>query len=118
MAGLTPREVGHYRREGFLSPLRAFSREEALALRGKLEASAARHGPFAIGKNGFGIGYNPARGDPETSDDYRIYEWAYGTEPPNNTYNTIGPPLRTLFNGIHLAGENLTPSTFRDGLYR
>jgi hypothetical protein len=69
-------------------------------------------------KNGFGIGFNPARGDPETSDDYRIYEWAYGTEPPNNTYNTIGPPLRTLFNGIHLAGENLTPSTFRDGLYR
>jgi hypothetical protein len=69
-------------------------------------------------KNGFGIGYPAARGEPETSDDYRIYDWAYGTEPPNNTFNVIGPPIRTLFTGIQLAGPELTPETFRDGMYR
>jgi hypothetical protein len=69
-------------------------------------------------KNGFGIGYPAARGEPETSDDYQIYDWAYGTEPPNNTFNVIGPPIRTLFTGIQLAGPELTPETFRDGLYR
>ena len=52
MSGLSPTQVEQYRRDGFLSPLRAFSREEALALRRKLEESEARYGPFAIGKNG------------------------------------------------------------------
>jgi hypothetical protein len=68
--------------------------------------------------HGFGIGLTTARGEPETSDEYHIYDWAYGTEPPNNTYNVIGPPLRTLFNGIHLAGPELTPETFRDAMFR
>src|SRR5690606_17148113 len=30
----------------------------------------------------------------------------------------IEPPLRTVFTGIHLAGPELTPESFRDGLFR
>jgi hypothetical protein len=68
--------------------------------------------------HGFGIGLTTARGEPETSDAYEIYNWAYGKEPPNNTFNVIDPPLRALFNGIHLAGPDLKPETFRDGMFR
>ena len=49
---LTTEQVEQYRRNGFLSPLRAYTREEALALRRKLEESEAQYGPFAIGGNG------------------------------------------------------------------
>jgi hypothetical protein len=68
--------------------------------------------------NGFGIGLNASRGEEETGDPFHIYDWAYGTRPPNNTYNIIEPSLRALFIGIHLAGEDLTPETFRDGMFR
>jgi hypothetical protein len=68
--------------------------------------------------NGFGIGLPPARGEEETGDWYRVYDWAYGTAPPNNTYNILAPALVTIFSGIHLAGPELTPETFRDGLFR
>ncbi|MGH9211073.1 MAG: hypothetical protein ACRD2C_10365 [Acidimicrobiales bacterium] len=68
--------------------------------------------------NGFGISLPPARGEEETGDQFRIYEWANGTPPPNNTYNILEPNLRQVFTGIHLAGENLTPETYREGLFR
>src|SRR5687768_16537460 len=51
-ASLTPQQVDRYRREGFLSPLRAYSADEALALRGKLEQNERDYGPFAVGANG------------------------------------------------------------------
>jgi ABC-type branched-subunit amino acid transport system substrate-binding protein len=69
-------------------------------------------------KNGFGMAINSARGERSTSDPWRIYEWAYGEPPANNTVGIIEPRLRTIFTGIHLAGARLTPETFRDGLYR
>ena len=59
-----------------------------------------------------------ARGAQETNGAFRIYDWAYGGLPPNNTANVIEAPIRTIFNGIHLAGPELTPESFRDGLYR
>jgi hypothetical protein len=68
--------------------------------------------------NGFGMSLSPARGDFENYDPVRIYEWAYGKPPPANTVLVNEPPLRMLLTGIHLAGPNLTPDTFRDGLYR
>jgi hypothetical protein len=69
-------------------------------------------------KNGFGIALTGARGAQETNGAFRIWDWAYGGEPPNNNANVIDNPIRTIFNGIHLAGPNLTPESFRDGLYR
>jgi hypothetical protein len=59
-----------------------------------------------------------ARGERSTNGAFRIYEWAYGTEPPNTNVNIIEPYLRTIFYGVHLAGAELTPETFRDGLLR
>lgn len=68
--------------------------------------------------NAFGISLEPARGEEPTDDAYRLYEWANGTPPPNNTYDILHPDLYLLFIGIHLAGETLTPASLRDGLYR
>ncbi|HEX8803932.1 MAG TPA: hypothetical protein VF743_07055, partial [Acidimicrobiales bacterium] len=68
--------------------------------------------------HGFGVSYNSARGDRDTTDPWHIYEWAYGHEPPNNTVGVLEPPVRTIFGAIHLAGPDLTPETFRDGLFR
>ena len=69
-------------------------------------------------KNGFGIGLTNARGVQETNGAFRIWDWAYGGLPPNNTANVLEPRLRTVFTGIHLAGPELTPEAFRDGLFR
>jgi hypothetical protein len=69
-------------------------------------------------KNGFGISGLAARVPQDENNAFKIYQWAYGTMPPNNTANIIEPAVRVIFTGIHLAGPDLTPSTFRDGLFR
>jgi hypothetical protein len=70
-------------------------------------------------KNGFGISLIAARGVQETISAFRIWDWAYGGLPPNNTANLLNAGmLTTVFPGIHLAGPELTPETFRDGLFR
>jgi hypothetical protein len=70
-------------------------------------------------KNGFGISLISARGAQETDGAFRIWDWAYGGLPPNNNANLLNAGmLLTVFPGIHLAGPELTPETFRDGLYR
>jgi hypothetical protein len=70
-------------------------------------------------KNGFGISLISARGAQETDGAFRIWDWAYGGLPPNNTANLLNAGMLTsVFPGIHLAGAELTPETFRDGLYR
>ncbi|HEX6236013.1 MAG TPA: ABC transporter substrate-binding protein [Acidimicrobiales bacterium] len=69
-------------------------------------------------QNGFGLSLVAARGERSTDGAFQIYEWAYGEPPPNNTANVINPRLRNLFNGVHLAGPELTPETFRDAMFR
>ena len=69
-------------------------------------------------QNGFGISLPAARGERSTNGAFQIWDWAYGGSPPNTSANVLEPPLRTVFNGIHLAGPDLTPESFRDGLYR
>ncbi|HET6662882.1 MAG TPA: ABC transporter substrate-binding protein [Acidimicrobiales bacterium] len=69
-------------------------------------------------QNGFGIALTVALGKPEDDGAFKIYDWAYGGLPPNNTANVLEPPIRTMFTGIHLAGPDLNPETFRDGLLR
>ena len=59
-----------------------------------------------------------ARGERSTNDAFRIYEWAYGEAAAQQHRSVLEPPLRTMFTGIHLAGPELTPETFRDGLFR
>jgi hypothetical protein len=69
--------------------------------------------------NGFGIGYKltshtTAGQAPE------LYEWAYSDDAVDipSAMPYIEPATRMLFTGIHLAGPELTPDTFRDGLFR
>jgi ABC-type branched-subunit amino acid transport system substrate-binding protein len=69
-------------------------------------------------RNGFGIALVGARGERSTNGAFQIHEWAYGEPPPNNTANVLEPQIRTMFNGIMLAGPELNPETFRDGLFR
>jgi len=68
--------------------------------------------------NGFGIGLTPLRGEDEVADAWILHDWAYGQEPPNNAYSAILPGVRSIFTGIHLAGAELTPESFRDGMFR
>jgi hypothetical protein len=69
-------------------------------------------------RNGFGLSFLGTRGETSTQSAWHVYEWAYGEPPPNNTVGLIDGYIRSLFTGIHLAGPELTPETFRDGLFR
>jgi hypothetical protein len=69
--------------------------------------------------NGFAIGYAGTPGKTEDGSSYVIYTWAYGgKEPPSNVYAILEPGLRDVFTGIQLAGPELTPASFRDGMLR
>ena len=69
-------------------------------------------------QHGFGFSGPGARSAQETNGAFRIWDWAYGGRPPNNTAHLLEAPLRTAFTGIHLAGPDLTRETLRDGLFR
>ena len=69
-------------------------------------------------QNGFGMALIGARGERSTDGAWRIYEWAFGKEPANNTVNIFENYVRTIFTGIHLAGPELTPESFRDSMLR
>ncbi len=64
--------------------------------------------------NMIGISLGAARAERELGDSYVVYEWYYGTEPPVNSQAVVLPGPHTLLRGIHLAGPNLTPETFKD----
>jgi len=69
--------------------------------------------------HGFGIGLNPIQGRDEVGEAWRIYHWATGKDqPPNDNYAAIHPGIRNMFIGIQLAGPDLNPETFRDGMFR
>jgi hypothetical protein len=69
--------------------------------------------------NGFALGFAGTPERTENGSSYSIYTWAYdGKEPPSNIYTVLEPGLREVFAGIQLAGPELTPETFRDGLLR
>ncbi len=68
--------------------------------------------------NAFGISLPSARAASELSDAFFSYQWYFGEEAPLNTVNVILPGPAQLMLGIHLAGPELTPESFRDGLFR
>ena len=66
----------------------------------------------------FGVSSQSARVPQELGDAYRLYDWYYGEAPPApKTVAVLYAPLQILMLGIHMAGPNLTPETFRDGLF-
>lgn len=68
--------------------------------------------------HGFGVAYTGTPGVDTIGDSYLLYQWAFDREPPSNIYAVLDPGLRTLFTAIHMAGEELTPDSLRDGLLR
>ena len=69
-------------------------------------------------KHAFGISLIPARTTKEIAGWYALWVWQFGTPPPSNNAAVISGPPGMFFAGVNLAGPNLTPSTFRDGLFR
>ena len=55
MSGLSAREAADYRRDGFLSPLRALSADQADAYRAKLELFEHELGGRVMSMKSFGI---------------------------------------------------------------
>ncbi len=67
----------------------------------------------------FGVSTLPVRTTHDDSDAYRIYKWYFGTMPAaNKTAITFYPTLLMLYQGIHMAGPDLTPKTFAGGMFR
>lgn len=69
-------------------------------------------------EHAFGLSLIPARSTREASGAYKLWTWQYGTPPPNNNYAVHQGPVSLLFTGINLAGPDLTPESFRDGMFR
>lgn len=67
----------------------------------------------------FGVSNLPVPMPHDDMDAYRIYRWYYGEWPAaNKTAATFYPNLLQLFQGIQMAGPDLTPETFAGGMFR
>ena len=66
----------------------------------------------------FGISFLTVRTPPEIGDAYAIHKWHTGEAPAaKNTYGVIYASPFILGTGIHMAGPNLNPQTFQQGLF-
>jgi hypothetical protein len=66
----------------------------------------------------FGISYLSARVVPQKDPVWSLYEWFHGTPPPaDDTAGVLFPGPHLFFQALQEAGPNLTPETFRDGLF-
>jgi len=65
-----------------------------------------------------GIGLPPARGPRSESTSYYLYKWFTGQEPPANGQQIPYGDVSIFMTGVHLAGPDLTPETFKEGLFR
>jgi hypothetical protein len=65
-----------------------------------------------------GVTYLPVRAPREESEIYKLYQWFTGGPPPINSEGVPYARDSVLMTGLHLAGPNLTPETFREGLFR
>jgi hypothetical protein len=71
-------------------------------------------------QHAFGISYLVARLPEEQSESLRLLKWQFGAdhEPAApSAYGVIRGPIDLFYNGVHLACPNLTPETFRDGMF-
>ncbi len=69
-------------------------------------------------KHTIGISVIPARVPKAAQDSTVLYKWWTGDDiPASNTGGIIAGNLALLYAGLHFAGPNLTPDTFRDGIY-
>jgi hypothetical protein len=68
-------------------------------------------------KHAMGLELTPARLPKPEQDAYTLHEWWFGTQPPTqNNFGIIKGDVELAMNGLYLAGANLTPDTFQEGL--
>jgi hypothetical protein len=68
--------------------------------------------------NAFGISALPSRVVPEKATAHVLWDWYFGGLPPaDDTSQLLLPTPQLFFAGVQAAGPNLTPTTFRDGLF-
>jgi hypothetical protein len=66
----------------------------------------------------FGLQLTPARVTQDQNIAYNLYKWYHGTPPPTeNSYAVTLGNVATLYAGLQAAGANLTPETFKAGMY-
>jgi hypothetical protein len=65
----------------------------------------------------FGIQIPPAGGNASLQESFQLYEFGYCSEPPSNIAAVLAGPIRGFFNGVTLAGPDLTPETFEAGMF-
>jgi hypothetical protein len=68
--------------------------------------------------NTFGVTTGSVRNRPELNPGFRLHEWFFGEPPPaDETAPVLYPSPSLFFSVLQAAGPNLTPETFRDGLF-
>ena len=71
----------------------------------------------------FGISYLPGRLPEELQDSFRLLKWQYDPDNPEYEptapagYGVIRGPMDLFYTGVHLAGPNLNPETFKTGMF-
>jgi Periplasmic binding protein len=65
----------------------------------------------------FGISSLPVPLPTQLNEARTLYRWYFGTEPPGKTANVALQPIELLFDGIELAGPDLTPANFQAGMF-
>ena len=69
-------------------------------------------------KHAFGLSSLPARTLREDGEAYRLHNWYFGEDPAASTLvQLMYPAIQQIYLGVHLAGPNLTPESFRDALF-
>jgi hypothetical protein len=71
-------------------------------------------------RHAFGISYFPPQVAPEANPPAVVYEWFHGEPPPLQgaiPLLLIHPQVTLFFTGLQYAGPELTPTSFRDGLF-
>jgi hypothetical protein len=66
----------------------------------------------------FGLQLIPARMAKDKQDSYTLHQWWFknAAPPADNSYGIIKGDVELLFDGLQLAGPNLTPTAFKNGL--
>jgi hypothetical protein len=69
-------------------------------------------------KHAFGLSNLPLRLPREQNDSWRLHQWYWGTAPAaENTNGVLYSPIAEAMLGIHMAGPNLNPETFKKGMF-
>jgi Periplasmic binding protein len=69
-------------------------------------------------KHAFGVSLLPVRQADDIDELAQILVWQTGQPPAASTFRLLVQAQLLFFTGVHLAGPDLTPETFRAGLFR